>query len=71
MILQQLGYRFSSNVMAIPHGRVTSIELAKILEVRGVERRIAKELARSVGGHHGVFDTASVLPFSRCSPMRG
>jgi CRISPR-associated endonuclease/helicase Cas3 len=47
--------------MPIPHGRVSSIELARILERRGVERRVANEIARAVGGHHGVFDTASVL----------
>ncbi len=47
--------------MPIPHGRVSSIELAKILEMRGVERRVAKEIARAVGGHHGVFDSASLL----------
>src|ERR1039457_4645166 len=59
--LQQLSYRFPVNVMPIPHGRVSSIALARILEKRGVERRVAKEIARAVGGHHGVFDTASVL----------
>ena len=59
--LQQLGYRFPDNVMPIPHGRVTSIALAKILEKRGVDRRVANEIARAVGGHHGVFDAASVL----------
>jgi CRISPR-associated endonuclease/helicase Cas3 len=47
--------------MPIPHGRVSSIALARILEKRGVERRVANEIARAVGGHHGVFDTASVL----------
>ena len=59
--LQQLGFRFPANVMPIPHGRVSSIELAKILEKRGVERRVAKEVARTVGGHHGIFDAPSVL----------
>jgi CRISPR-associated endonuclease/helicase Cas3 len=59
--LQQLGYRFPVNVMPIPHGRVSSIALARILEARGVERRVANEIARAVGGHHGVFDTASAL----------
>jgi CRISPR-associated endonuclease/helicase Cas3 len=59
--LQQLSYRFPVNVMPIPHGRVSSIELARILKKRGVEQRTANEIARAVGGHHGVFDTASVL----------
>src|ERR1035437_818705 len=60
--LKQLGYRFPppKTVMPIPHGRVSSIELAKILEQRGVERRVAKEIARTVGGHHGVFDAGAV-----------
>ena len=40
---------------------MTSIALARILEKRGVERRVAKEIARTVGGHHGVFDAAAVL----------
>ena len=47
--------------MPIPHGRVSSIALARILVKRGVERRVANEIARAVGGHHGVFDAASVL----------
>src|ERR1017187_5036195 len=59
--LKQLGYEFPVNVMPIPHGRVSSIELAKILTERGVGRGVAREIARAVGGHHGVFDTASDL----------
>jgi CRISPR-associated endonuclease/helicase Cas3 len=55
--------------MPIPHGRVSSIALARILEKRGVERRVAKEVARAVGGHHGVFDTASVLQQASASPQ--
>jgi CRISPR-associated endonuclease/helicase Cas3 len=59
--LQHLGYQFPSNVMPIPHGRVSSIALARILQKRGVERKVANEIARTVGGHHGIFDTASAL----------
>ena len=59
--LQQLSYWFPSNVAPVPHGRISSITLARILERRGVERKVANELARTVGGHHGIFDTASVL----------
>src|ERR1035437_6617721 len=47
--------------MPIPHGRVSSIALARILKKRGVERKVAIEIARAVGGHHGLFDSASVL----------
>src|ERR1019366_7100658 len=56
--LQQLGYRFPpSKLRPIPpHGQVSSIELARILQQLGVERKVAKEIARAVGGHHGVFD---------------
>ena len=67
--LKQLGYEFPINVMPVPHGRVSSIALAGILEKRGVERRVAKEIARAVGGHHGVFDTASVLQQAQASPQ--
>ena len=59
--LKQLGYRFPANVMPVPHGRVSSIALAGILKKRGVERKVAIEIARTVGGHHGVFDSASLL----------
>src|SRR5450759_866399 len=59
--LQQLGYRFPVNVMPIPHGRASSITLAKILEKRRIQRKVAYELARAVGGHHGIFDSASLL----------
>lgn len=67
--LQQLSYRFPVSVMPIPHGRVSSIALARILEKRGVERRVANEIARAVGGHHGVFDAASVLLQAKASPQ--
>ena len=58
---QQLGYRFPANVVPVPHGRATAIVLRPMLEERGIDRRVASEIAKLVGGHHGVFDTASVL----------
>jgi CRISPR-associated endonuclease/helicase Cas3 len=60
-ILQQLGYRFPANVVPVPHGRATALALAPMLLERGVDGRVANELARLVGGHHGVFDSAYVL----------
>src|ERR1017187_9360408 len=67
--LKQLGYRFRPNLMPVPHGRVSSIALAGILERRGVERRVANEVARAIGGHHGVFDTAAVIQEAKASPQ--
>lgn len=63
-ILQQLGYRFPTNVLAVPHGRATAIVLRPMLVERGVHRVVAAELAKLVGGHHGVFDSASILQCS-------
>src|ERR1017187_1977432 len=59
--LRQLGYRFPNNVEPVPHGRATAIVLRRVLVERGVERRVANEIATLVGGHHGVFDSAVVL----------
>ncbi len=62
--LQQLGYRFPSHVEPVPHGRATAIVLRPMLVNRGIDRKVANELAKLVGGHHGVFDSAFVLQHS-------
>src|ERR1039457_586071 len=67
--LKQLGYRFPANIVPVPHGRVSSIALAETLERRGVERKVAKEIARAVGGHHGIFDSASAIQQAQASPQ--
>jgi CRISPR-associated endonuclease/helicase Cas3 len=59
--LQQLGYRFPINVLPVPHGRASAIALGPLLEERGIHRRVASEIAKLVGGHHGIFDRASDL----------
>jgi len=60
-ILQQLGYRFPANVGPVPHGRASAIVLRALLPKLGVQRKVAYEIAKLVGGHHGVFDSALVL----------
>jgi CRISPR-associated endonuclease/helicase Cas3 len=62
--LQQLGYRFPANVEPVPHGRATAIALGPMLVDRGIDRKVANELAKLVGGHHGVFDSAIILQSS-------
>jgi CRISPR-associated endonuclease/helicase Cas3 len=59
--LQELGYRFPSNVGAVPHGRASAITLLPMFEERGIHRAVASEIAKLVGGHHGVFESAAVL----------
>ena len=46
--------------MDVPHGRATAIVLAPMLVQRGIPHRVASEIAKLVGGHHGVFDAAAV-----------
>ena len=60
-ILQQLGYRFPANVEPVPHGRASAIVLCALLPKLGIHRRVASEIGKLVGGHHGVFDSALVL----------
>jgi len=59
--LRDLGYRFPANVFPVPHGRATAIVLCPLLEERGVQAKVANEVAKLVGGHHGIFDSAAVL----------
>jgi CRISPR-associated endonuclease/helicase Cas3 len=59
--LKGLGYHFSRYPENVPHGRITSIVLGPSLMAHGLERKVAKELARLAGGHHGVFDGALTL----------
>ncbi len=42
----------------IPHGRVTAKELTQILEkTYGVNRKLARQVSKVIGGHHGSFPT--------------
>jgi CRISPR-associated endonuclease/helicase Cas3 len=52
--LRALGYDFADDHWA-PHGELTCPLAASELHALGVDRRFARQVARAVGGHHGVI----------------
>jgi len=62
-LLAQAGLSFPSlgSQQSTPHGLVTTQALRTILPEMGFERAVALSLAYTLGGHHGVFPTASAV----------
>lgn len=59
--LRALGFEFGPPRPDQPHGRVSAVELQEHLRRLGFSPALARQAARWVGGHHGVFPTDSQL----------
>ena len=61
-VLSRQSYEFRPHVYQVPHGTITSATLGSILiDLFNIEKKIAVNLARLAGGHHGVFDSPDAL----------
>jgi|GEM_PF-3536763 len=59
-VLEEVGFKFSPNIGdSIPHGEVSAVELTRLLQTEhGLPKSVARQVAHSVGGHHGRFIVA-------------
>jgi CRISPR-associated endonuclease/helicase Cas3 len=53
--LQDAGFRFPALSVIPPHGFIIAATLEGLLKTLGIDSALSMPLARSLGGHHGVF----------------